>query len=457
MTRAPEAGARAPHAALSLPRRSLRHPVLVLLVLVVVCVGAAVVVPPAAFVVGAGLALVLAAPLLRSLARGAAWSLPVLVGIGFLLADTGGRSLAPGAGRYFATVAVILTIVFTGVRADGRSQALRTTAFLLAAYGLLGTMYGRVVLGTANGALPLIGPMVIACLPPVRNWDDQPRWRLGLRVTSVAGALFSIGSGLSRLGFLPASQIDVLNHEKAFLVVLGVSAAIAARDRLLILVSLAAAGFAFLAYPAATYVIAAGAAVGTAALVRWSPAAGQRVVLAVTAMIGAALAILHIDALIRLSDVYFKLVGKSNNGSTREELYRHALSRLHQPLFSDLFTGDITVVGNIVGHNTVLPVHNDYLSITLGGGLVAAALLLGVFMYANGLALRCLAQAEDPWQRRTVITLLAAVNGAAVSALANPIFMNPGASAVTFGVLAALIAACRVPISVSGQPAPRPI
>jgi hypothetical protein len=82
---------------------------------------------------------------------------------------------------------------------------------------------------------------------------------------------------------------------------------------------------------------------------------------------------------------------------------------------------------------------------TMGGGLVAAALLLGIFLFANGMALRSLAQATDRMQRRTIIVLLAAVNGAAVSALANPIFMNPGASAVTFGVLAALMAACRIP------------
>ena len=49
----------------------------------------------------------------------------------------------------------------------------------------------------------------------------------------------------------------------------------------------------------------------------------------------------------------------------------------------------------------------------------------------------------DPFQRRTAIVLLAAVNGAAVSAFANPIFMNPGASAVTFALLAALVAVCR--------------
>jgi hypothetical protein len=431
-----------------------RRPVPLLAVVVVVLVGAAVAAKPAAVAVLALVALVVATPMLGALARGAAWSLPPLIGIAFLLADTGGRSLAPGAGRYLATAVVVLAILLTGVRADaGNSAALRITALVLFTYGLLGTVYGRFVLGTADGALPLIGPMVIACLPPVRNWASRADWRLGLQAITVAGALFSIGSGLSRWGVLPATQIDVLNHEKAFLVVLSISAAIALRNVPLVLLTVSAAAVAFVAYPAATYVVAVGAAIATLVLVRWSPGQAQRIALAVGGMAATAVAILHIDELIQLTAPYFQLVGKTDNGGTRAALYSTALARLHSPLFSDFFTGDITVVGNLAGRNEVTPVHDDYLSVTLGGGLVAAVLLLGIFCFANGMALRALAASDDPWQRRTIVVLLAAVNGAAVSALANPIFMNPGASAVTFGVLAALMAACRIPERPAGAPA----
>jgi hypothetical protein len=424
-----------------------RRPLPLLAVVVVLLAGVAATARPVAFGVLALIALVAATPLLGALVRGAAWSLPVLIGIAFLLADTGGRSLAPGPGRYLATGVVVLAILLTGVASDGgNSRGLRLTALLLFAYGLLGTVYGRFVFGTTNGALPLIGPMVIACLPPVRNWEPRARWRLGLQAISVAGALFSIGSGLSRWGVLPATQIDVLNHEKAFLVVMSIAAAIALRNVPLVLLTVSAAGVAFIAYPAATYLVAVGAAVATLVLVRWAPGQGQRIALAVGGMAATAVAILHIDELISLTAPYFELVGKVDNGGTRAALYRTALSRLHSPLFSDFFTGDITVVGNLAGRNEVTPVHDDYLSVTLGGGLVAAVLLLGIFCFANGMALRALARTTDRDQRRTVVVLLVAVNGAAVSALANPIFMNPGASAVTFGVLAALMGACRIPV-----------
>jgi O-antigen ligase len=309
----------------------------------------------------------------------------------------------------------------------------------------VGTLYGRFVLGTANGTLPLVGPMVIACLPPMRPWGPELQWRTGLRWVSAAATVFALFSGLARLGFLPSTQIDVVNHEKAFLVVLGIAAAVAARDRLLVPASVAAAAFAFVSYPAATYVVAALVMLGTLVLVRWAPDGGQRVVLAVITMVVTVVAVLKIADLIRLTNTYFQLVGKQNNGNTREALYRAALERLHHPVFSSFFTGDITVVGNLSGKNTVVPVHNDYLSISLGGGLVAAGLLLALFLFLNGLALRTLRAEIDVWQRRTVVVLLGAVNAAAVSAFANPIFMNPGASAVCYALVAALLAACRLP------------
>jgi hypothetical protein len=100
----------------------------------------------------------------------------------------------------------------------------------------------------------------------------------------------------------------------------------------------------------------------------------------------------------------------------------------------------------------VVPVHNDYLSVTLGGGLVAAAMLLAVFLLANGLVLRTLAAGVPVEQRRVLVVLLGGLNAAAVSAFANPIFMNPGSSAVTWALLAALLAACRIPRRSSAEP-----
>jgi hypothetical protein len=73
--------------------------------------------------------------------------------------------------------------------------------------------------------------------------------------------------------------------------------------------------------------------------------------------------------------------------------------------FSGLFTGDITLIGNLVGRTDVSP-RAHRLPVAHRGW-------------------------PAWWQRRTTVVLLAAVKDAAVSAFANPIFVNPGASAVT--------------------------
>jgi hypothetical protein len=422
--------------------RSTRS-LLLLVLLVVLLVGAATGVPVALPAVAALVGIVLLSPLLGELARRAAWALPALVAIAVLLVDFGGRSNAPGPLRYAPTVLVVLTVFLVGVSSDRRSRLLRITALALFAYGVVGTLYGRFALGTINGALPLVGPMVIACLPPVRSWEVGDGWRTGLRVLAAAGGVFALFSGLTRLGVLPLAQLDVVNHEKSFVFVLAIGAAWAARDRLLLVGVLAATAFAFTAYPAATYALAGLVAVGTVLLSRLRPDGPSRVLLALGAGASVLLATMYVDRLIELSDVYFQFVGKQDNGSARAALYSAALERLDHPWLSSLFTGDITVVGNLTGELVVVPVHNDYLSITLGGGIVAAALLLSVFLSANGLVIRALRAGLPDDQRRTVVVLLATLNAAAVSAFANPVFMNPGASALVFGILAALVAACR--------------
>ena len=440
-------------AATARPRRPalhrLLHPAVVLPVGVPVAVAAAAVVPAAALLVLGACAVLLALPVLRRLAEGAAWCVPPLVALVCLLLDFQGRSNAPGPYRYVPTLAVLLAIVLVGVRPDASSRAVRATAVVLFGYGILGTLYGRFVFGTINGTLPLVGPMLIACLPPVRNWlgpaPGADGWRTGLRVLSVTCSLFAVFAGLTRLGLLPAAQVDVVNHEKSFVFVLAIGAAWVARDRILLVVALAATAFAFSTYPAASYALALAVALLTVLVARLRPDATSRVLLAVGAAVTLLLAMLYVDRLIELSTTYFQLVGKDDNGQDRAELYAAALDRLEEPLFSSFFTGDITVVGTFGTGSQVVPVHNDYLAVTLGGGIVAATLLVSIFLFANGLVIRTLRAGVDAEQRRTVVLLLAGVNAGAASAFANPLFMNPGASALMFALLAGLVAACRRP------------
>lgn len=387
--------------------------------------------------------LVIGWPMARRIVDGASWSAPLLLSVLLIIVDVAATSASDGALRYAGTMAVLaccLAVKYRGGPADGY-RAVRVCASVLLIYGAVGVVYGRLFLDAEQGALPIVLPLAIVVVGGTVGAIDERVTRLACAVFSVAAAVFALMCVISRLdgNLLP---LPVFNHEKAFLVILGVACALAVRSRLLTLISSAAALSVFLAYPAATYVLAALVAATTyaASLLRWSRAARVSVAVGV----GAALlyATLNVDRLIALTSVYFKAVGKTDNGSTRLDLYRLALDRIFEaPLFSEFFTGKVTVVTTLSGRpNTVLPVHNDYLSIALGGGIVATTLLVALVLVANGVALRALkVSPRRSYNTSAVVALQGGLNASAAVAFANPVFMNPGSSTVVYALLLALV------------------
>jgi hypothetical protein len=235
--------------------------------------------------------------------------------------------------------------------------------------------------------------------------------------------------------------LGVFNHEKAFIIVIAVGTALASRRMYLIVGALASAVFAFISYPAATYIVALIAALVTllAAKVRWRGV--ERWAFGVALAGGSIWVALGIDRFIGLTAPYFELVGKTDNGSTRDELYQVALDRaLERPIFGRLFAGDVTVSINLSGEaGTVLPVHNDYLSLALGGGIVGAFLLAAAVLALNGLSFSALEVVKDSNVGSMIVVLLSSVNALALTAFANPIFMNPSSSMAAFAIMATLV------------------
>lgn len=399
--------------------------------------------PPAVLVVLLLVALVVAWPTTRHIVMGASWSVPLLLSLLLILVDVRASSASDGPLRYAGTMAVLVccaALKYRGGPANGY-RPVRLVASVLFVYGMVGVLIGRLFLDTAQGSLPIVLPLAIVIVGATVGPVEERATRLACAVITLAAAAFALMCVVSRIDgkLVP---LAVFNHEKAFLVILGVSCAFAVRSRILTVISSAAALGIFLTYPAATYALAALVAAATyaASFLRWSRVAR----IAVAAGVGASLlvATLNVDRLIALTSVYFRAVGKTDNGSTRLDLYRLALNRIFEaPLFSTFFTGEVTVVTTLSGDpNTVLPVHNDYLSIALGGGIVATALLVALVLVANGLAFRALRVSTG----RSIITsaviaLQGGLNAAAAVAFANPVFMNPGSSTVVYALLLALV------------------
>ena len=383
------------------------------------------------------------------LCRESAWAVPVIVAMVAILIDVNGVTSSDSPARYVATT--VLAGVVLLLRQPGLigSRAIRITAGLLFVYAVGGTFYGRLAYGTPDGALPVVAPLLLVLLGPVRLPTGDGATIRALKILSVLGSTYGIATAADYATLGPGSA-PVFSHEKAFLVILAIGSALAARSRMLLVFSVTAAALAFSQYPAATYVAAALAASLTVLVAHVGMGRIARLAAAAVILPTTLIAVLNIDSLITFTAPYFALVGKTDNGSTRATLYRLALDQIDKsPWVSELFTGNLTVITKISGRTgVVIPVHNDYLGATLGGGIVAASLFIGIFLFANGLALRTLPTAS-PVRRRAIIALLASLNAAALTAFANPIFMNPGSSVAVYSILIGLMSLC-----VRGEPAP---
>lgn len=377
-----------------------------------------------------------------SLCRESAWAVPAILAILAILVDYSGVASSASPARYLTTGIVAgVVLLLREPRLIG-TRAIRVTAGLLFFYGVGGTLYGRFAYGTPDGALPVAVPLLLILLGPLRPPTGDDVTVRALKILSILGSTYAVAAALSYATLGPGAA-PVYNHEKAFLVVLAFGTAVAARSAALIVFSVLTATLAFWQYPAATYVAAGAAGLLTVLVVYLGMGRLARLAAAAVILPGTLLVVLHVDSLIAVTAPYFAAVGKTDNGSTRVSLYRLALDQIEKsPWLSDSFTGNLTVITKVAGRTgVVIPVHNDYLGAALGGGIVAAGLFIGIFLFANGLALRTVATVS-PVRRRAIIALLASLNAAAVTAFANPIFMNPGSSVAVYSLLLGLMSLC---------------
>lgn len=399
----------------------------------------------------AGLAGVLLVPAVLPALRRNLWCAPLLAALALMLADPTAALASDTTLRYLPVVAV-LAITVAAFQWSRRVSMPRVLVLALAVAGTMGALVGRIVLGVDNGVLPIMLPALVAALParagayPLRN-------ERGVAVAlSVLGSALMVVAAIARLG-LAGFSFSAVNHEQAFLGVLAFAAAIAARSTTLAVVAAASTGVAYATYPAATFLVAAIAGVGTllaapamTALPTLRRVAGTVVFLAVM------LVSTNLAGVITWFGPYFTAVGKIDNGSTRLQIESAALEHMANPLFGSFFSGDVTVLGKLSGHDVVVPVHNDYLAIALAGGYAGLALFVGFLVLVNGAAFRSLSRLDGA-ARRLDLALLAGFNAAAVSSFANPVLMKPSAALIVFALGAALLAMRPSKLDVRATPA----
>lgn len=387
-------------------------------------------------------AIVFAGRSLVDLAKGSGWSLPVVVGIAFVVGEL--AFLQDGSWqRYLSTAGVLL--VAWSVRSkepvqDGR--AARLAVRLLAGYMIIGSAFGRLARGAASGVLPIGLPMLTTTLRPSAVDVDALPIRKALTAMSVMALAYSVAMWLTRSGAVETGSV-AFGHEKAFISILGLACAVSSRRPILLVMHVIACVGAFIAYPAATFVMCLAVAVATYVMIWRPPRRATRRFLAAAVVVGGVFALFRIGDFIDYSAQYFEFVGKTNNGDVRRALAELAYQRIAQrPLLSSYFTESVSVRTILSGENADVPFHNDYLTLAVGGGLVAAVGLMVIVLMVNGQALRAVRTGRGREELASVLPavapLLAAFNAAMAAAFANPVLLRPQSGAIVWALALAL-------------------
>lgn len=304
----------------------------------------------------------------------------------------------------------------------------------LVVYMLIGSLLGRFFLATASSALSAALPLLIAIVP-------LPRRKEGFRPTTM---LQAFARGLSVIvvmtfvirltPYFPAGR-GALGHEKAHLLTAAVFGLWATRRWALLAATLLLAVAIFREYPAATYIVAGGAAFLTVAMTsqRRFP---RRVGIAL-GLVGPLLLVIaatNLAATVALTGDYFAATGKSNNAYFRSQLYGLAWQRIEtSPFVGSLYTGETTVVlpsnivVNVEGERVrELAPHSDWLEVWMMGGVLALGLLVTWLSAVNLAVVRFCRGVHRVSERRLAQLLLIIVNGFFAVGLVNPVLDQIG-------------------------------
>jgi hypothetical protein len=148
------------------------------------------------------------------------------------------------------------------------------------------------------------------------------------------------------------------------------------------------------------------------------------------------------DLIFRASKSYFIFVGKSDNSDYRKALIDGALLEIKEkPIFGTFFRGAAIVQANVQGDRTYrLPAHNDYITLTMCGGIFFLLLFLTIPLFLNLKTLEFLSSLSSKSNlQRMLIALLASMNVALASCFANPVLMNPGNSTIFYCIIITII------------------
>jgi hypothetical protein len=325
-------------------------------------------------------------------------------------------------------------------------------------YMLVGSVVGRIFMGTVSSELSAALPLLLAVVPIPRRTTGFTATNALSRalVRSLTFYIFMASVALLTSIAGPASR-GAYGHEKADLLMAGVFSLWLFRRFILFAVALALVVAIFLSYPAATYLVTLCAATMTVAFTsRFAPVRRVGIATATLAPMVLVYATTHLDETTSVTGQYFELAGKSSNNVFRTSVYGAARERIaNSPIFGSLFTDESTVVVPrgytlyIEGRmQQRIPPHSDLLELWMLGGAVALVLLL-VWLVGTNLAVARFCHTASAEQARLARVLLLVVNGFFAVGIVNPVIRQTGATLTVAGAYLCL----RLLLAEQDQPA----
>ena len=346
-----------------------------------------------------------------------------LIGIVFLLTiiDFNARFATNPKLQYIIVVVPLGYILLSEFEKNTQSVFWLASVFasVLWIFGMSGIYWGKIVERNTDGALPLIWPLAILMFGTMRPNSNEDVTK-GLILLAYLANIISFQSLIARL-FFP-SALYSFSHEKAFLIFFSLFIGLRVNKKSIVYLTFILLIANFIAYPALTYVICGLSAFIVHTFLRKSFGFKRFLMFQFVSIFFLYTSTFQLSNSNTFLDASYNFLNRENNVGYRDFLIRQVVSQIsEQPYFGSLFRRSVLIEG--VGAD--LPVHNDFVTVVLGGGIFSLLLYLGLFIITNYNVYTLLPRVIDKQKINAVVCLTILVNSYFFCSSANPISMKP--------------------------------
>ena len=365
--------------------------------------------------------------------------------------DRSGSPLRYGI-LFIPVLGALFVVVRSGVIRIRRLTTSDRVLGLFMAYGLFGSIYGRLRLHETSGALPVFLPMLVAFTYLFATWQltEAEADRITRRIAWI-GLVYAFLNVIANLSVLSTAfprfiAPKTYRNSKVFFVALGAAAAWTSRRRPVFACLLVLATIIFATYRSGTNAVVFLVTLLTFFVTKPKGSPLRPYVVAAAGVAILVFAVVNFNSTAGVASDYFHAVAKKDNNNARIALYQNGFQTFKKsPWVGSAFTGDITetvIRRDGLGAPFTAPFHDDYIMVAATGGLLGLFLMIWWIAATEMVVLRryrgFVASGE---QRKAGLlrVLLVGFNVLFVAALFNPELSAVGRGSSIFGLYALMM------------------